>query len=236
MRNAKCKDAGMELDTPGKRLRWARKERGKFETAAAAAHAYGWNVSTYSGHENGDRIPSRGKAMRYATAFKVKWEWILEGPPGLPDDNVTIVAIHTKGEVAAGRWLDLDGEVDANDFEQHPVAPDQRYPIESQYGLIVRGTSINRVAQAGDVLHCIDLGLTGIEPVDGKLVIVERRRAQLGQKEVTAKRISRSGNVIFLTPDSTDGRWKPIELDTANPPEDEEIAVVAIVIGVYHPV
>lgn len=223
-----------ELDTPAKRLRWAREKAGRHNNASAAAKAYGWNVSTYLGHENGDRVPKRDKAMRYAAAYGVKWEWLLEGGKPPPAAR-TIDAIPTKGEVAAGRWLDLDGEVDASDFEQHPVAPDLRYPIEAQYGLIVRGTSINRIAQAGDVLICVDFAIAGLEPVDDDLVIVERRRPQLGQKEVTAKRISRNGSIITLSPDSMDGRWKPIELDTANPPEDEEIAVVALVLAVWHP-
>lgn len=222
-----------DLDTPDKRLRWARTKIAKYDTGSAAAKAFGWNVSTYLGHENGDRVPKRATAMRYASALGVRWEWLLEGGPQ-PTDARTIDAIPIKGEVAAGRWLDLDGAVDASDFEQHPVAPDLRYPIEAQYGLIVRGTSINRVAQAGDVLICVDLGLAGIEPVDNDLVIVERHRAQHGQKEVTAKRISRKGSVITLSPDSTDARWKPIELDTDNPPEDEEIAVVALVLAVWH--
>lgn len=222
------------METPSKRLRWARIKRGGFDSAAAAAQAYGWNTSTYSGHENGDRNPSRDAAKRYAKAFRVSWTWLLEGE-GLPDDRVTIVAIPTKGEVAAGRWLDLDGVVDENDFEQHPVAADPRYPIDAQFGLIVLGTSINRIAQAGDVLHCVDIGISGIQPVDNKLVIVERRRAQLGQKEVTAKRITRQGNTIRLLPDSTDPRWTPIEYDSTDQTEDEEIVIVAVVIGVYRP-
>ena len=49
-------------------------------TATAAARAQGWPVSTYLGHENGDRAPSRRlAAKRYAKAFHVRWDWLLEG-------------------------------------------------------------------------------------------------------------------------------------------------------------
>lgn len=68
------------MDTPAKRLKWARQKAG-YETATAAALAYAWKVPTYLGHENGDRIPSRKAAIRYGAAFKVSWAWLLEGGP-----------------------------------------------------------------------------------------------------------------------------------------------------------
>lgn len=72
----------MALDTPAKRLKWAREQTNRWGTATEAAEAHGWKVSTYLGHENGDRNPSRDAAKRYAKAFKVRWEWILEGEGG----------------------------------------------------------------------------------------------------------------------------------------------------------
>lgn len=65
--------------TPAERLRWVRKNKTKFRSGAAAARAYGWTVSTYMSHENGQRTPSREAAQRYAAAFRVPWHWIFEG-------------------------------------------------------------------------------------------------------------------------------------------------------------
>ena len=79
------------LDTPGKRLKWARENRTNYKTASAAARAFGWPLPTYFGHENGDRNPSRNAAKRYAEAYKVDWVWILDGGP-LPGDEVRPVA------------------------------------------------------------------------------------------------------------------------------------------------
>lgn len=227
------------MDTPGKRLKWAREHRSKHQTASDAARAYGWTVPTYLGHENGDRNPSRAAAIKYAAAYRVPWAWILEGGP-TPGTKAAQAAggtgaIPTRGEVAAGQWLDLDVELDSTVFEQFPISADARYPFDAQYGLIVRGTSINKVANNGDVLHCLDLGLAAVEPDDDDIVIVERRRAQLGQKEVTAKRITRRGKVVILSPDSSDSKWKPIRLDPKHATEDEEVAVVAVVLAVYKP-
>jgi hypothetical protein len=139
------------------------------------------------------------------------------------------------GEVAAGLWLDVDG-AEEREYQQYPVPFDPRYPEEAQYGLIVVGTSINRVAQNGDVLQCLDVGISGIAPQEDDVVVVERRRGQAGQKEVTAKRYRPRGNVVELAPDSTDARWtESFIIDPRIPAGDEEIAVIAVVIGVYKP-
>jgi len=75
----------MGLDSPAERLRWARQQHGQYSTPTDAAKAFGWTVSTYLGHENGDRNPSRAAAKRYARAYHVRWEWLLEneGAPRL---------------------------------------------------------------------------------------------------------------------------------------------------------
>ena len=73
----------MSLETPSQRLKWARKQHGKYPSPTDAARAFGWKVSTYLGHENGDRNPSRATAKRYGRAYHIRWEWILEGE-GVP--------------------------------------------------------------------------------------------------------------------------------------------------------
>lgn len=226
----------MELDTPAQRLKWARETKTKYETATAAAKAFGWPVPTYLGHENGDRVPSRKAAIKYGAAYKVPWAWLLEGGP-LPGSRPRKDGpIPIRGEVAAGQWLDVDVEVDPRDFEQFPIAAHPDYPFDAQYGLIVKGNSMNRVFAAGDVLHCVDTVKADIEPEEDDIVIVQRTRAQASQREVTAKRINRRGRMIVLLPDSTESRWKPIEF---NPNEghdgEDEVRVLALVIGRYHP-
>lgn len=105
--NAKCvthfaKMLGMdELDTPGKRLKWARMNRTAYKSATAAAKAFGWPVPTYLGHENGDRVPKRSKAIRYAAAYKVPWSWILEGGP-LKDSRPRRLPITSAGQRLEG--------------------------------------------------------------------------------------------------------------------------------------
>lgn len=64
-------------DARAYRLRTARIRAG-YKSAAAAARAMGIEPSTYAGHENGFRgFPN--EAQRYASFFKVRLEWLLEG-------------------------------------------------------------------------------------------------------------------------------------------------------------
>lgn len=132
------------------------------------------------------------------------------------------------GEVAAGIWHDVSITPDESPFSPIAGGRNIRFPREGQYGLVVRGTSVNRQAAPGDILRCLDIGVTGLMRRPGDLVIVERRRAQLGQKEVTAKVYKRVSGRDELWPDSDDPRWsQPILTEGIS--EDEEVVIVAIV-------
>lgn len=58
------------------RLQLAR-ERAGYDTATEAAEDLGFVVPTYLAHENGSR-GFRRSVQRYARAFGVRWEWLLE--------------------------------------------------------------------------------------------------------------------------------------------------------------
>src|SRR3954452_1641424 len=65
------------MDGRAQRLRQARLDRG-FDTAAAAADAFGWNRNTYASNENGNAPFSYRKAKEYAQAFGVRPEWLYD--------------------------------------------------------------------------------------------------------------------------------------------------------------
>lgn len=162
-------------------------------------------------------------------------EWLAYGA-GNEEIGGTVVdqpGIPVQGEVAAGLWLEIDLP-DEHPHSTIPFAFDTRFPRAAQYALRVRGTSVNRIARPDDYLICLDIGQTGVEPGEGSLVIVERRRGQAGQREVTAKRIRRDGRLVKLFPDSDDPRWQePLIFDPKHAGEDEEIVIVALVTGVF---
>ncbi len=140
------------MDTIGNRLRWARSRAG-FEKATEAARSSEWVISTYLGHENGDRNPSRETAKKYARAFKVRWEWLLEGegdPRPLPTrrGQTPIVGyvgagakIHTVDDHEMGAGLDeTDTPPDAPEgIVAVTVRGDSMYPRYFEGELIFYG-------------------------------------------------------------------------------------------------
>ena len=164
-----------------------------------------------------------------------------EATANLPPASLPVV-----GEVAAGRWIEIDDHVDEPDLDPVPVQPDTRWPAKDQYGLVVRGTSINRVALDGDILACVNAIAARYRPREDDLVIAEMRRHAGHLRQRTAKRYMRQGTNIELWPDSDDPRWQtPIIIPMGNSPldyhtEDEDgridVTIVALVTWVHRPI
>ncbi len=200
--------------------------------------------------EAGERKLTKEWAERLAPALGISAETLLFPPANLNEPEGedgpgwTIdgeAGLDVPGEVAAGRFLTVDTAVDETIYERAPVVPDSRYPRKAQYGLVVRGTSINQIAIDGDILHCVDIGISGHQPQNGDLVIVEQIQFGGHLRERTAKvyRVAEGGSVE-LHPDSDDPRWQePIHVPRRElewkPREDLQVAVRAFVIGTYRP-
>lgn len=210
-------------------------------SASAAAKAAGFEPGLIGDWRRRSNVmPKVDSIEALAIVLDTTPEWLafgrgseeIEGPAGPGSGGLPVL-----GEVAAGNWLDIEAGFDQDVIDRVPAPVHPGFPRDAQYGLIVRGTSINRIAQPGDVLQCLDIGKTGVEPKDDDVVIVERLRAQAGQKEVTAKRWRRRGHLVELHPDSTDDRWKePLRFDPTDGREgDEQVAVIAVVLAVYKP-
>ena len=159
------------------------------------------------------------------------------------DDSLPVV-----GEVAAGRWLEADDHVDEPLHDPVPVKPDPRWKPEDQYGLIVRGSSINRVALDGDILACVNAIAARYVPREDDLVIVEMRRNAGLLRQRTAKRYMRQGTHVELWPDSDDPRWQkpiiiphgPTLLEAMMEDEDGDgridVTIIALVTWVHRPI
>ncbi|MGF6250539.1 transcriptional regulator with XRE-family HTH domain [Methylobacterium sp. PvP062] len=145
------------------------------------------------------------------------------------------------GEVAAGRWLEVEQDIDESRFEPAPITPDPRWRREAQYGLVVRGTSLNLYAADGDTLHCLDIRQSGRLPVNGDLVIVEKVRDGGQLRERTAKAYHEGENqFVELRAYSDDPRWdEPIHVPhrvfSHVIEKGLSVEIVAIVLGAYRP-
>lgn len=169
------------MDEIGKRLKWAR-ERAGFKTASDAARAFGWKPPTYMGHENGDRNPSRDKAKKYGRAFKVRWEWILEGQGEPSNDSQAPVV----GYVGAGAQIfPVDDNPVGQGMDEASVPPGA--PIDV-VAVKVRGDSMYPRYFDGELvyyhsIHQPPSELIGKECVvklaDGRMLIKRLRRGTL---------------------------------------------------------
>lgn len=130
----------MDLDSPAKRLRWARQQHGQYSTPTDAAKGFGWIVSTYLGHENGDRNPSREAAKRYARAYRVRWEWLLDNE-GAPSGKPTVKLV---GYIDAGSKVIFYEKPKLNDILELP--PNVGV---ATVALEVRGGSMRGIADDG---------------------------------------------------------------------------------------
>jgi len=138
LRNAVCEAGEMRLSTISERLQWARKNHGRHNSPTDAARSFGWTVSTYLGHENGDRAPSRELAKKYARAYRVRWEWLLEGE-GKPTSGERAKTTSAVGYVGAGAEIlpfDDHSPGGLEEVEIPPGVPDDAVLV------IVRGDSM----------------------------------------------------------------------------------------------
>lgn len=182
MRNAVCEVARME--SPAERLRAARRAAG-FATASEAARSRGWTVSTYLGHENGDRVPSRESAKRYAKAFRVRWDWILEG-----DSSSTIASeMPISGKINRSSKVEFDHNLKG----MTPVPPDGAGDVIA----LVAGSSVMPgVLEERWVVYCEkarrkpsddDIGRASLIGLDGGDVFLGRLyRARGGRYDVVS--------------------------------------------------
>lgn len=143
--------------------------------------------------------------------------------------EIEIGEIPIKGAVQAGSWIDRQDEVAFEMDEKVPALAG--YPLDTQCAYVVIGTSLNRIASPGSVLVAVDIIKADIDIKDNDLVIIERSRYDGQQVETTAKRVRQTLTGFELWPESDDPKWQQAtRLD--NPPEHEEIRIVAKVMWI----
>lgn len=164
-----------------------------------------------------------------------KWPQAIAKPtpassPDLRPLNVSITSVRVIGKVAANSWMDVDAmDFGYDDLETLPALGG--IPQEWQFGLLVDGKCLNKIANHGDRLVCLDLVKSHQVAEPGDLVIVERWRFGGQMVERTAKRLRKSAKGIELWPESFEPEHQePIAL--YEPDEDVDVRIVAKVLWV----
>jgi transcriptional regulator with XRE-family HTH domain len=173
--------ASSGMDGRAQRLRQARLDHG-FETAAAAADAFGWSRNTYASNENGNAPFSYRRAKEYAVAFGVSPEWLYD-------------AAGSMRPAGAGGLAPVIGRVGANPegtvlfaLGQDPaeLAPIPPGGTDHAKALRVVGHSMRGVADDGALIYFEDQRTPPTADMLGHVVIVET-----DTDEVLVKRLLR---------------------------------------------
>ena len=157
--------------------------------------------------------PTVRNLQKLADAFGVPLSYLTgEEPESLRMMRGGIGKVKVKGRVAANAWLSVeDMDFGYDDEEWIPSA--SGYPEEWQFGLIVEGNCLNKIAHHGDRLVCLDVILASVSIKENDLVIVERSRFAGQMIERTAKRVRQAADGFELWPESTDpAHQHPIKL------------------------
>jgi len=177
------------------RLRQARLDKG-FETAAAAADAFGWNRNTYASNENGNAPFSYRRAKEYAQAFGVRPEWLYDaaGPTRGAAEPGYVVVIGRVGANPDGAVLFATGH---DPGELAPIPPGGS---ENARALRVVGHSMHGVADDGALIYFEDQRTPPSPDMLGHVVVVET-----DTDEVLVKRLLRGSRAGLYDLESVAG-------------------------------
>ncbi|MBP6877508.1 MAG: helix-turn-helix domain-containing protein [Phenylobacterium sp.] len=169
------------MDDRFQRLRLARTENG-FDTAAAAAEAFGWNRNTYSSNENGNAAFSYRRAKEYAAAFGVRPEWLYDAAGPMRSSGVAGLA-PIIGRVGANPEGDVLLATGQGSGELAPIPPGG---TEKAVALRVSGHSMRGLADDGALIYFEDQRSSPSPDMLGQVVVVET-----DTDEVLVKRLLR---------------------------------------------
>lgn len=169
------------MDERSQRLRHARQEKG-YETAAAAAEAFGWNRNTYASNENGNAPFSYRRAKDYAAAFGVRPEWLYDaaGPMRPSAEPGFVRVIGRVGADPEGVVLFATGQ-EADDLVPIPPGGTDR-----AVALQVVGHSMRGFADDGALIYFEHQHTPPTPDMLGHVVVVE-----VDTDEVLVKRLLR---------------------------------------------
>jgi len=169
------------MDQPYQRLREARLAKG-YETAGAAAEAFGWNRNTYASNENGNAPFSYRRAKDYAAAFGVRPEWLYDaaGPMRGAVESGFVPVAGRVGASADGAVLFATGD------QPTDLAPIPPGGTERARALLVVGYSMRGVADDGALIYFEDQRTPPTPDMLGHIVVME-----LDTDEVLVKRLLR---------------------------------------------
>lgn len=177
-----------------------------------------------------DKLPGLARALRLDPAALSRLEILRTDDSGaLHDTKTSVMAVKVIGKIAAHWWSNVE-DMDFSYDDQEEIPSVGGYPIEWQFGLIVDGNCLNKVAQHGERLVCLDIIKSGADILPNDLAIVQLTRHNGQEVMRTAKRVRKTAEGYELWPESTDpNHQEPLIL---NGEENAEIQIIGKVLWI----
>lgn len=142
------------MEEMGSRLRKARVKAG-FKSARSAAVRFGWAVSTYGAHENGQNEFGPEAASEYASAFKTTPGWLLTGQ-GIESFPFDLPPLEERG--TAARRIEAEARSE-NPPPANPIPP----PYHAESNVVMEGPARERWEPRVRDVEELGLGLASID-------------------------------------------------------------------------
>lgn len=236
-----CYKPGM-TETPGDRLKWARKNAG-YGSASDAARHFGWKASTYSAHENGQNGLQPKTAFEYAQSFGVDFAWLVTGE-GEPKPRQVEIAAAITGD---GRRIGVpDGQIPLVDAEVGAgLAAEGRHVVVMENGETIGALAVIGMWSLPDVVvrdairaplnrvHVVRCDGDSMEPriMDGDFVFIDETRTNPRMPGIFALWEGDGTTIkrVELVPDSDPPRLRLIPENTRYSAYEREAELVKII-------
>ena len=157
------------------------------------------------------KAPKADKLVALANVLEVPPAYLLQAIEGASARAVMAPAlelqsIFVKGEVQAGVWREAL-EWHPSDWVSISAPVDNRFQGVERFGLLVRGSSMNRLYPDGTVVIVVQFHAIGRMPQKGERVVVLRRNPTTFEFEATLKeydRDARGRHVLWPRSDDPD--------------------------------
>lgn len=224
MRNQWLKDRLVELRTRGK-------------TATGLAKLLRLQPARITDMIKGERRIAGSEVPRIAAYLEMPEHEVLALLSGGAVRPAPIRQVMVRGAVQAGLFINAL-EWPPDDWYPCAVGANPRYDHIPQYGLEVRGPSMNRVYPHGSIVVVVKLLDLGRDPLPGERVVCVRRGPDDGF-EATVKELQRDPDgVYWLWPRSDHPEfqqpWRLPRTEDADF-DGEDVSLQALVIGSYRP-
>lgn len=198
--------------------------------------------------------PKPANLQKLAVALGVSPSYFLDAAAGdeplrsnfsQEAEEIPVGTVFVKGAVQAGLWQEAL-EWPAGDWKAINVPADERFAGMERFGLLVRGTSMNRVYPEGSIAIAVRTDCLGRTPRTGERVVV-LKRGESGLEATIKKYEETPDGRRILWPESFDPAFQtPVILDDvaqslsrdghdADHACGLDLEVIAIIVGSYRP-